>query len=246
MSITYDKRNYRKHSDKNKELINKSLKECGAGRSIVIDNEDNIIAGNGIYEQAQKLGIKTKVIETDGSELVVVKRTDLQTDDDKRKQLAVMDNSTSDTSEFDLGLLQTDFNLDLLDEWGIDGEITAEDVENDNPYTMKVEIPVYEPKTTCPDIDTLCNKTKCEELIAEIEQADISEDIKEFLKLGAYRHLRFSYKDIAEFYCHQDKNVQELMEKSALVIIDFQKAIENGYVKFCKEIYEIAGLDYEE
>lgn len=96
MQISFDKRNYRKHSDKNKTLINKSLKECGAGRSIVIDNEDNIIAGNGIYEQAQKLKMPVKVIETDGSELVVVKRTDLATDDDKRKQLAVMDNSTSD------------------------------------------------------------------------------------------------------------------------------------------------------
>ena len=72
MTINFDKRNYRKHSSKNKDLINKSLKECGAGRSIVIDNENNIIAGNGIYEQAQKLGLKTKVIETDGSELVVV------------------------------------------------------------------------------------------------------------------------------------------------------------------------------
>lgn len=51
MKINYDSRNYRKHSDKNKNLINKSLKECGAGRSIVIDNEDNIIAGNGnIYD----------------------------------------------------------------------------------------------------------------------------------------------------------------------------------------------------
>lgn len=57
--IKFDKRNYRKHSDKNKNLINKSLKECGAGRSIVIDNNNEIIAGNGIYEQAQKLGIKT-------------------------------------------------------------------------------------------------------------------------------------------------------------------------------------------
>lgn len=120
MAINYDKRNFRKHSAKNKELIKKSLKECGAGRSIVIDNEDNIIAGNGIYEQAQELGIKTKVIETDGSELVVVKRTDLATDDEKRKQLAVMDNSTSDSSEFDFNLLQADFDVDDLNNWGID------------------------------------------------------------------------------------------------------------------------------
>lgn len=131
MSITYDKRNYRKHSDKNKELINKSLKECGAGRSIVIDNEDNIIAGNGIYEQAQKLGLKTKVIETDGSELVVVKRTDLQTDDAKRKQLAVMDNSTSDSSEFDFELLQADFDTEELEDWGLDVDFEMPSLMNE-------------------------------------------------------------------------------------------------------------------
>ena len=112
MSINFDSRNYRKHNAKNKDLINKSLKECGAGRSIVIDNEDNIIAGNGIFEQAQKLGLKTKIIETDGSELVVVKRTDLATDDEKRKQLAVMDNSSSDSSEFDFQLLNEDFDVE--------------------------------------------------------------------------------------------------------------------------------------
>ena len=120
MTINYDKRNYRKHNDRNKDLIKKSLEECGAGRSIVIDKEDNIIAGNGIYEQAQKLGLKTKIIETDGSELVVVKRTDLATEDEKRKQLAVMDNSTSDSSEFDFELLQADFDINQLQDYGID------------------------------------------------------------------------------------------------------------------------------
>lgn len=131
--INFDKRNYRKHSDKNKELINKSLKECGAGRSIVIDNEDNIICGNGIYEQSQKLGLKTKIIETDGSELVVVKRTDLQTDDAKRKQLAVLDNSTSDSSEFDFELLQEDFDTEIISDWGIDDFVSMEDAEIDMP-----------------------------------------------------------------------------------------------------------------
>ena len=137
--IKFDKRNYRKHNDRNKELINKSLKECGAGRSIVIDNEDNIIAGTGIYEQAQKLGIKTKVIETDGSELVVVKRTDLATDDDKRKQLAIMDNSTSDSSEFDFELLQADFEVDELKDFGIeaDFEIEPTEDEEDIPFIHK-------------------------------------------------------------------------------------------------------------
>ena len=130
MSIKLDQRNYRKHSKKNKELINKSLKECGAGRSIVIDKEDNIIAGNGIYEQAQKLGIKTKIIETDGTELVVVKRTDLATEDEKRKQLAIMDNSASDSSEFDFELMKLDFDVGTLNDWGISNfEIIEEQKE---------------------------------------------------------------------------------------------------------------------
>lgn len=146
MTINFDKRNYRKHSDKNKKLINKSLKECGAGRSIVIDNEDNIIAGNGIYEQAQKLGIKTKVIETDGSELVVVKRTDLATDDEKRKQLAVLDNSSSDSSEFDFELLQEDFDTETLTDWGIDVEFDTEE----EPETEEVSFTVQKKLLKCP------------------------------------------------------------------------------------------------
>ena len=145
MTINFDKRNYRKHSDKNKTLISKSLKECGAGRSIVIDNEDNIIAGNGIYEQAQKLGLKTKVIETDGSELVVVKRTDLQTDDAKRKQLAIMDNSASDSSEFDFELLQADFDTEELEDWGLDVDFAIEEEEKE---VVEDEVP-EEVETRC-------------------------------------------------------------------------------------------------
>lgn len=137
-NIKFDAHNYRKHNDRNKELINKSLKECGAGRSIVIDNEENIIAGNGIYEQAKKLGIKTKVIETDGSELVVVKRTDLQTDDEKRKQLAVMDNSTSDSSEWDFEKLETDFDAEELQDWGIDADFEIEEEADEEEEDLGV------------------------------------------------------------------------------------------------------------
>lgn len=120
MKIKLDSRNYRKHGDRNKSLIAKSLEECGAGRSILIDNKNEIIAGNGVYEQAQALKMPVKVIETDGSELVVVKRTDLSTEDLQRKKLAIMDNSTSDTSEFDYTLLQADFDVPELNDLGID------------------------------------------------------------------------------------------------------------------------------
>lgn len=136
--IKFDKRNYRKHNDKNKQLIKKSLKDCGTGRSILIDKEGEIIAGNGVYEQASKLKIPVKVIETDGKELIAIKRTDLATDDDRRKQLAVMDNTTSDSSEFDVEMLQEDFGVDFLGEMGVDVEFTEEDFEDSVEQTPNV------------------------------------------------------------------------------------------------------------
>lgn len=119
-NIKFDKRNYRKHNEKNKKLIKKSLEECGTGRSIIVDNNEEIIAGNGVYEQAKAMNIPVKVIETDGTELIAVKRTDLQTGDEKRTKLAILDNSTADSSEMDYALLQKDFELVDLMSMGID------------------------------------------------------------------------------------------------------------------------------
>lgn len=119
-NLKFDKRNYRKHNEKNKKLIRKSLEECGTGRSIIVDSNDEIIAGNGVYEQAKAMNIPVKVIETDGTELIAVKRTDLKTSDDKRTKLAILDNSTADSSEMDYALLQKDFELVDLMNMGID------------------------------------------------------------------------------------------------------------------------------
>lgn len=122
--LKQDKRNYRKHNQQNLDLIKKSVSEVGLARSIVIDNENNIICGNGLTSTLDK-NTPIRVIETDGTQLVVVKRTDLNTNDEKRKQLALMDNSTSDSSEFDLESLQADFDIEQLQDWGIDVEFES-------------------------------------------------------------------------------------------------------------------------
>ena len=113
-----DRRNYRKHNERNKALINKSLSELGAGRSILADKDGELVAGNGVFEQARTLGIPIRVIETDGSELIAVKRTDLATDDPRRKQLALADNATSDSSEWEYDVLAEDWDDSTLQEWG--------------------------------------------------------------------------------------------------------------------------------
>lgn len=133
--IKHDKRNYRLHSEQNKAIIKKSLEELGAGRSILLDKNDEIVAGNGVYEQAKKIGLKVRVVETDGKELVCVKRMDLKTQDDKRKKLAIMDNSASDTSEFDFDLLRKDFGVEEVAELGVDMASIAQSFENQNTPT---------------------------------------------------------------------------------------------------------------
>jgi DNA modification methylase len=120
MIIREDKRNYRKHSDKNLSLIGKSLDDFGAGRSILADNSGQVIGGNGTLREANKRGIPKRIIHTSGDELVVVVRDDLAPDDPRRAKLAVMDNSTTDTSEFDYLMMQEDFTIPELEDMGID------------------------------------------------------------------------------------------------------------------------------
>ena len=237
--IKFDKRNYRKHDKKNKSLIKKSLEKFGAGRSIVVDAEGEIIGGNGVYEQAQKLGLKTKIVETDGSELVVVKRTDLKTDDEKRKALAVMDNSTSDTSEFDLELLTADFSVDELSDFGI--ELPEEKEEDNSKYSIKIKPPVYtKKKEKKPKLSECVDLEKYNQLKKEIESnKNISEEERTLLLLASTRHICFNYENIAEYYCHCSDDTKSLMEKNALVIVDINKAIEYGFVKYTEEIINI-------
>ena len=140
--IKLDSKNYRVHTEKNKMIIDKSLKELGAGRSILIDSENEIIAGNGVFEQAEKQNIKIKIVETDGTELIAVKRTDLKTNDKKRKKLALIDNHATDTSNFDFDAINVDFEEVELEEWGVDLEKIHEqkDLSEKIDVSYRIEI----------------------------------------------------------------------------------------------------------
>lgn len=99
-----DPRNARKHTDGNKKLIKQSLQEVGAFRSIAVDGDDIIRAGNGVFEQAQELGLKVRVIEAEPDELIAVKRKDLT--GEKAERAAIFDNRTQEVSEWDQDVLK--------------------------------------------------------------------------------------------------------------------------------------------
>ncbi|TWJ14398.1 hypothetical protein JN06_01331 [Bacteroides zoogleoformans] len=134
--IKFDPKNFRIHNDRNKKVIRKSLEDCGAGRSVLMDKDNYLIAGNGVYEQAQELGIPVRIIETDGKELVVVKRKDLALGDNRRKLLALADNHASDTSEFDMDLVIENFSADVLEDWAF--SVDDIDVSDELPSSTVV------------------------------------------------------------------------------------------------------------
>lgn len=115
-----------------------------------------------------------------------------------------------------------------------------EDNFDRNRYTNVLPKIQYVPvEREAPSVFSLYNLEKYTKLVKEINESDIPDEIKKFLKHSASRHIVFDYAKIAEFYCHSDKKVQELMEKSGLVIIDFDDALENGFVKLQKNLEEI-------
>ena len=108
--------------------------------------------------------------------------------------------------------------------------------KDEQKYSSKIEAPIYEPKNAKPHILELCDKSKTHRIIKEIESSNLSNDEKFFLIDAARRHNVFNYEKIADYYSHSSKEMQTLMERSGLVIIDFDKAIEYGYIKLCDEI----------
>jgi hypothetical protein len=105
-------------------------------------------------------------------------------------------------------------------------------------YSSKIEAPIYEPKNKQPHLLELYDNKKYNRLIDEILVSKVGEDEKAFLNLAATRHIVFNYEKIADYYAHTTPEMQHLMERSGLVIIDFEKAIEYGYVRLCNEIRE--------
>lgn len=112
-------------------------------------------------------------------------------------------------------------------------------------YTKKVAIPQYLPKNEKPDVYSLYSRKKYDELMQKIALSNIPDEEKEFLRLAATRHLVFDYSKIADYYAHSNKELQELMEESALVIIDLNDAIANGYTKLDKRLTEYAKNAYD-
>lgn len=124
--LTPDKRNARKHNLRNISMVEHSLETDGFGRSILIDAEGNILAGNGVTEAAGNVGLEDViVVPSDGTKVIAIQRTDVEPGSERAIRLAIADNRTTDLSEFDPTVLaELSQEVDLSAFW-FDDELAA-------------------------------------------------------------------------------------------------------------------------
>jgi ParB-like chromosome segregation protein Spo0J len=125
-----DPANARKHNPRNVGMIEKALGEVGAARSIVIDEDGVILAGNATVEAAANAGMeRVQVVDADGETIVAVRRTGLTPE--QKTKLALYDNRTAELAEWDAEVLADIGNVvDIGDlftpvELGMIGDLSA-------------------------------------------------------------------------------------------------------------------------
>lgn len=222
--------NAKLHPVEQVEQIANSIKAFGWTQPIVVDKDNVVVIGHGRLLAAKELKL---------DKVPVVMRDDLT--DEQIKACRLADNKLNE-SPWDLAKLDQELAglaIDGFDMGQFGFEVENDESLNENPYTGKVNIPQYEPTGENPTLDQLVDKEKCQELMDEISESDLPDDEKAFLRLAAQRHLAFNYKRIAEYYANASEAMQELMEKSALVIIDYDDAIANGYTRLNDSMKEM-------
>ena len=240
------------------DAIRDSLTQNGQFRPIVVNkgthpdwtgNRQTILAGNHTYAAALEAGWQT------------IAATFVNVSDDDAKRIVIVDNRTTDLASYDdpllVELLQS---LPSLDGTGFDTlgfDALAESVQQaadsfldldlHGNFERPIQSPVYTPTGDCPAVCDLYDDTRTRELLAAIDTTpDLPEDLRRFLYAAAHRHTVLHFGHIAEYYAHANQVIQTLFEDSAVVIIDFNQAIEKGFVVLTGEIAAQVESEHED
>lgn len=146
-------KNFNKGTEYGNALIEKSFQKFGAGRPILLDKNNRIIAGNKSTENfGASGGEDVLIVESDGTKLIAVKRTDIDLDTPQGRELALADNATAKANiVWDEEIIVEEIGVEVVEEWGVkveDGNIIDYSDKNkeldlndfeDQKYTIKLE-----------------------------------------------------------------------------------------------------------
>lgn len=210
-------------------------------RPLLVEEDGTIKCGNKRFRALVKNGVK--VVPAD-----YVRRLSDYTPEEVR-EFILQDNLQR--GDWDVDKLLAQYSTDELKALGggfneLIAEFAARGAESEFEYSSKIEAPQYNITGENPELEELYDTEKADALAKEIDEADVPKKVKAFLKVAAMRHVVFNFRNIAEYYAHADAKVQRLMEKSALVIIDFEDAIRNGFVIVSERMAALRGGDESE
>lgn len=234
-SLLANPRNWRTHPVRQREALRGSLSAVGWVQSVIVNRTTgHVVDGHARIEEAISAGARVPVVYVELSE------------EEEALVLATLDPigamATTDTTRLEELLSEVSTT-----EAGLAKLLAELRPPAGDQYTTAIEVPRYEPTGEQPALDELVDRTRENELrLAILEAADdgrIDQATETFLLLAAGRHVRFNYGRIAEFYAHAPADVQRLFEASALVIVDYEDAIRNGYVRFMEAIADLEAGD---
>lgn len=216
-------KNPKKHTKNQIDKIIESISKSGWGDPIVVCPETNeILSGNGRYLAAKKLGL----------EKVPVVYVAEGMSEEQKARLVIASNKLVEETGYNeyLEQLVVEFDFDFLD---------VKESQEEKDFEFDNTVPQYAPKGLKVGVGDCLDDGRLVALIDEINNADLDDDEKRLLVAGAYRLCRFNYKNLAEYYVKASPVMQSLMEKMALVIIDYDSAIANGFTTLTKDLMEM-------
>lgn len=152
--LTTDPGNRRQHNPRNVGMIADSLQRVGAARSIVIDEDGVVLAGNATIDAAAEVGIEqVRIIEATGHELIAVRRRGLTAE--QKRHLALSDNRAAELATWDL----TQLNADAAD--GLDLSAFWTNTELADLLGADAPVPKFEPEPPAYRLDALADNTTC-------------------------------------------------------------------------------------
>ena len=218
--------NAKVHKVKQVKQVADSIKRFGFAQPLVVDKNNELIIGHCRLEASKELGY---------TEVPVLKMEELSEKEVKALRLA--DNKLNE-SEWDMALVLPELkalDTDLLRLTGFREDLVLN--PDEERYTKKIVPPVYEPSSQKPLLSELYQNLQETELLEKIKNTPMEQEEAEFLREAVHRLTRFDYKKIADYYANtENEGLKGIMEDLALVIIDYDKAIELGYIKLSNDL----------
>lgn len=188
--LIQDDHNFNLGTERGQELIVKSFKEFGAGRSVLVDKNNRLIGGNKAQLGALDAGLEDAIIvETTGDKLVVVKRNDIDLDSEKGRKMAMADNATQQAN---LEWNEDEINA-AKDTWNIQPEEWDVKTEQDGGIPLELQ-----GEDLLPDaLDNVQGEDRTEmQRVILVYRPDQEERVKEMLHLESIDKVVYNVSEL--------------------------------------------------